>query len=283
MASLEAQELDENPFSPESQAAANTRRLSSEADRAAAEDSVAKLRRDGYVILERVIDSPQIEAIRSESHRLLNDVPKGTTNFGGFATQRLFNLVARTRLLDDLYLHPHLIAIVEAYLDDQIQLSIASFINIGPGEEAQPFHRDDSLYPLPRPHISLSVNTMWALDDFTPENGSTLLLPGSHLLDQCDAPSDDEVATATMPAGSVLIYDGSLFHAGGANTSQGTRLGTSVIYNRAWLRQQENQFLGVPPEIAKTLPRAMQKLIGYWVANNFLGYLNDQSPARLLD
>ncbi|MDH3738836.1 MAG: phytanoyl-CoA dioxygenase family protein [Alphaproteobacteria bacterium] len=283
MASLDAHELDENPFSPESQAAANTKRLSSEADRAAVAGSSAKLRRDGYVILERLIESPRIDAIRAEAHRLLANVPRGTTNFGGFSTQRLSNLVARTRMLDDLYLHPQLLAIAEAHLEDQIQLSIANFINIEPGEEAQPFHRDDSLYRLPRPHIPLSVNTMWAIDDFTPENGSTLLIPGSHLLAPREVPSTGDVMTAAMPAGSVLIYDGSLFHAGGANTSQTCRLGTSVIYNRAWLRQQENQFLGVPPEIAKTLPRDMQKLIGYWVANNFLGYLNDQSPARLLD
>ena len=86
-----------------------------------------------------------------------------------------------------------------------------------------------------------------------------------------------------MPAGSLLLYDGSLFHAGGANNTNTSRLGFSVVYSRSWLRQQENQFLGVPPEIAKTLPKNMQKLIGYWVSNNFLGYLNDASPARLLD
>ena len=275
--------LDENPFSPQSQSAAATRRLSSEADRAAMSDEAAKLKRDGYIILERVIDSAHIEAIRSEAHRLLKDVPVGTTNFGGFATQRLSNLAARTRMLDDLILYPQLIAIVEAHLDDQIQLSIANFINIQPGEGAQPFHRDDNVYPLPRPHIPLTVNTMWAIDDFTEANGATLLMPGSHLLDERDPPSNGTVAVATMPAGSVLIYDGSLFHAGGANTAQGSRIGASVIYNRAWLRQQENQFLGAPPEIAKTMPRQMQKLIGYWVANNFLGYLNDESPARLLD
>ena len=97
------------------------------------------------------------------------------------------------------------------------------------------------------------------------------------------APNEPITITAKMPAGSVILYDGSLFHAAGSNLSDSERLGLSVVYSRAWLRQQENQFLGVPPEIARTLPRQMQKLVGYWVVNNFLGYLNNESPSRLLD
>ena len=73
-----------------------------------------------------------------------------------------------------------------------------------------------------------------------------------------------------------------LFHAGGANRTQQRRLGITAIYCCAWLRQQENQFLGVPIEVAQRLPRALQKLIGYWVVNNLLGYVNDASPSRFL-
>ncbi|MCH9674232.1 MAG: phytanoyl-CoA dioxygenase family protein, partial [Gammaproteobacteria bacterium] len=203
--------------------------------------------------------------------------------FGGYATQRVYNLVRRTRELDDLMLHPTVLALVEAHLEDQIQLSISSSVNLCPGENAQDFHRDDGYYPLPRPHMPLSINTMWAIDDFTLENGATMLIPGTHLIADSHPPPAAPVVQAEMAAGSVLVWDGSLFHAGGANKTNAARLGVTNIYARAWLRQQENQFVGVPPNEAMRLPRAMQKLIGYWVANNLLGYIDNGSPNAFVE
>lgn len=282
MATKDLPEINENPFSPQAQALETTKRLSSPAERAAAVDAVATLQREGYVILSDQINLDKVAEIRAEFERLHAGLARGTSDFGGFVTQRLYNLVARTRVLDDLYLHPHVMAVMEAHLDDQIQLSIASTVNLLPGETAQAFHRDDGYYPLTRPHMPLSVNTMWAIDDFTAANGATLLIPRSHL-DAAEEPRPDvEIVKAEMPAGSVMVWDGSLFHAGGSNTTDAARLGITVIYCRAWLRQQENQFLGVPREIAKTLSRPLQKLIGYWVANNFLGYVNESSPSLFL-
>ena len=123
---------------------------------------------------------------------------------------------------------------------------------------------------------------MWAIDEFTAENGATLIIPKSHLQADDHPAADATIETAAMPAGSVMLWDGSLFHAGGSNRTEQARLGITNIYCRAWLRQQENQFLGVPPVEAKALTRPLQKLIGYWVANNFLGYLNESSPSLLL-
>ncbi len=282
MAARNLPEINENPFSPRAQALERTKRLSSEADRAALAAELAALRRDGYVILERHLAADRVARLRDEFARLNGGHPTGTSDFGGRSTQRLYNLVARTRLVDDLCLDPAVLALVEGHLQDQVQLSIASSINLLPGESAQAFHRDDGYYPLPRPHMPLSVNTMWAIDDFTADNGATLLLPGSHRSADDEAPADAPVIQATMPAGSVLVWDGSLFHAGGANLSDGARLGITITYCRAWLRQQENQFLGVPPALAKDLRRPLQKLLGYWVANNFLGYVNEASPSEFL-
>lgn len=282
MASKALPEINKNPFSPQAQALEATKRFSSETDRRAAGDAVATLKRDGYVILERQIDAVKVAQIRAEFERLHDGLALGASDFGGYATQRLYNLVARTRVLDDLYLNPQLLAVIESHLDDQIQLSIASTVNLLPGETAQAFHRDDGYYPMTRPHMPLSVNTMWAVDDFTAANGATLLIPTSHLIADPEPSADARVITAEMPAGSVMIWDGSLFHAGGANTTTAARLGITVIYCRAWLRQQENQFLGVPPALAKNLSRPLQKLIGYWVANNFLGYVNEASPSQFL-
>ena len=271
-----------NPFSPQAQASEATKRFSSEHARAAVAEPMRQLERDGYVILRDRLNFEKLRAIRAEFDRLYQTAASGDTEFGGFETQRLYNLVARTRVLDELFLFPELLAIIEAYLSDQIQLSIASSVKLLPGETAQPFHRDDAYYPMARPHMPLSLNAVWAIDDFTVGNGATLLMPGSHTNDDAEPSPAADVVQAEMPAGSVVMWDGSLFHAGGPNRSDSPRLGVTVIYCRAWLRQQENQFLAVPPDVAKTLSRPLQKLIGYWVANNLLGYVNDASPRQFL-
>lgn len=282
MADRSLPEIDRNPFSPAAQAIETSKRFSTPAARAAAAEDLARLHTDGYIILNNVLDADKVAEIRAEFARLHDGVPTGVSEFGGRSTQRLYNLVARTRVLDDLYLHPRVLALVEAHLDDQIQLSIASSVNLLPGETAQAFHRDDGYYPLARPHQPLSMNSMWAIDDFTAANGATLVIPGSHRIADPEPAPDATVIRAEMPAGSVMLWDGSLFHAGGTNATEQARLGITVIYCRAWLRQQENQFLGVPPAVARDLSRPLQKLIGYWVANNFLGYVNEASPREFL-
>jgi hypothetical protein len=278
----EAIEVQENPFTEAAQATEKTKRLSTPQQRVGAATDIAKLKTDGYVILEDCVNKANVDAIAVEFDRLHNSEHECDTEFAGFKTRRMYNLVARTRILDQLYLHPRVLATIEGHLDDQIQLSIASTVDLGPGETDQPFHRDDSYYPIERPHKPLSVNAMLAVDDFTVENGGTMLVPGSHLTADLGPPAEAGIVRAEMKAGSILIWDGSLFHAGGANRTQQRRLGITAIYCCAWLRQQENQFLGVPIEVAQRLPRALQKLIGYWVVNNLLGYVNDASPSRFL-
>ncbi len=282
MGSKKLSAIDLNPFSPEAQSMEQTKRFSSEDDRKKVHSDAQELKENGYVILKDRLAEEKLRKIRTELKSLHEEAPKGTSHFGGFETERVYNLVARTRALDELYLLPELLAIVESHLDDQIQLSIVSSVNLLPGQSAQSFHRDDAYYPLPRPHMPLNVNAMWAIDDFTEENGATLLVPNSHVSASDQPVSGHKTVKALMPAGSVVIYDGSLFHAGGHNQTVNSRMGLTVLYCRAWLRQQENQFLGVPPALAKHLPRPLQKLIGYWVVNNLLGYLNEASPSQLL-
>jgi ectoine hydroxylase-related dioxygenase (phytanoyl-CoA dioxygenase family) len=282
MASKKISAVDLNPFSPEAQSIEKTKRFSGESDRNQVRDTANALKEDGYVILKNRLSKTKLQEIKSELKLLHEGVSKGTSHFGGFETERVYNLVARTRALDELYLNNEVLAIIESHLDDQIQLSISSSVNLLPGQFSQNFHRDDGYYPLPRPHMPLSVNTMWAIDDFTEDNGATLLIPKSHMNGSEEPVPGHETVKAVMPAGSVMVWDGSLFHAGGHNRTSDARMGITVIYCRAWLRQQENQFLGVPPAFAKNLTRPLQKLIGYWVANNFLGYLNEASPSVLL-
>ncbi|MEM7250266.1 MAG: phytanoyl-CoA dioxygenase family protein [Pseudomonadota bacterium] len=271
--------VDANPFSPKAIEEQNTRRFTTEAERAAVAGELATLRRDGYVIMKDAIDAEQVATIKTDFDRRHAEAGYETSEFGGYSTQRIYNLVRDCRVLDPCFTHPKVLALLEAHLDDQVQLSIASSVNLHPGETAQEFHRDDGYYPLPRPHMPLSVNTMWAIDDFTAENGATLVMPGTHRIADDHPPRDGKVVRAEMSAGSVMMWDGSLFHAGGTNQTNRARLGVTVIYARAWLRQQENQFVAIPPSEAMALPRNLQKLIGYWVVNNLLGYVDNGSPA----
>ena len=206
---------DRNPFDPKLTQEPSTRRFSTEKERADAASDLEKMKRDGYVIFPDLINRAKTREVAEEFERLHAETPAENTEFGGHATQRVYNLVARTRVVDDLILHPRVLALVEAHLEDQIQLSIAPIVNLLTGETAQAFHRDDGYYPLPRPHVPLVVNTMWAIDDFTAENGATLILPETHLTADPDPPKDVQPVSATMPSGSIVLWGGSLFHAGG--------------------------------------------------------------------
>lgn len=269
-----------DPFHAGAQGDHKADRLSTPEQRAALTDELAALRRDGYLILKGLISAEKVAEVWAEMNRLHKDTPMGRSVFEGFNTQRIYNLVAKTRVTDDLLMHPTVIALSEAYLDDQIQLSVASTITSYPGQTAQVLHRDDGYYPLPRPRPPLSLNCLWAIDEFTATGGGTLVVPGSHTNASEERPAQPPISVE-MPAGSAVLYDASLFHGGGANSSH-RRAAVSTVYCRAWLRQQENQYLCVPPEIARTIPRTMQRLIGYWVVGALLGVVEGGNCRQVL-
>ena len=273
--------LATDPFHAGAQANHRTDRISSEAERAALANETAALRRDGYLILRNLIPAGKVAEIWAEMDRLHQNTPMGRSVFEGFHTQRIYNVVAKTRVMDALWMHPTIIALAEAYLDDQIQLSVASTITSYPGQTAQVLHRDDGYYPLPRPRPPLSLNCLWAIDPFTAQSGGTLIVPGSHINPSEERPAPKPISVE-MPPGSAVLYDASLFHGGGANVSQNRRAAVSAVYCRAWLRQQENQYLCVPPDIAKTIPPTMQRLIGYWVIGALLGVVEGGNCRQVL-
>ena len=154
-------------------------------------------------------------------------------------------------------MHPNVLPVVEAVLDPGLLISSLSSIAIGPDEQAQPIHADDQLIPLTRPHVPIICNTMWAITDFTEENGATRIIPGSHLRDEPPNPLEHyETIPAEMPKGSVLVWVGSLWHGGGANRTDTRRVGIAMNYCAGYIRQQENQQLGLPPRFGQDLPPA---------------------------
>ncbi len=246
------------------------------------EDVLADLDRDGYSIVPGMLDRDTAAAIRAELAAVADAIPHGRNSFEGFHTRRIYALFAKTRSFDSLAIHPLVTGVLDGVLR-HYQLSAPTGIMIDPGEPAQILHHDDSVYPLPRPHEQVVVTTMWPLDDFTEVNGATRLVPASHRWTDQQPDEHTEVRIAEMPAGSVMFYLGTLWHGGGANRSDRTRLGVILEYVASWLRPQENHILGVPREVVATLPEPLQELLGYNVFPPFLGYVDGRHPRRLLE
>jgi ectoine hydroxylase-related dioxygenase (phytanoyl-CoA dioxygenase family) len=251
-------------------------------DPAALPRVLAELDRDGYAVVESVLEPEAAAAVRSGLRDLLDTTPTGRNDFEGFRTRRIYALFAKTRAFDALAVHPLVTGVCDAVLGQGYQLSAPTGIEIGPGEKAQVLHTDDGIYPLPRPHPDVVVNTMWALDDFTERNGATRVVPGSHRWSDRQPIDPDETVTVTMPAGSVLFILGTLWHGGGANHTDRPRLGVLLEYAAGWLRQQENHVLAVPREVVRTLEPRLQELLGYGVYPPFVGYVDGRHPRRVL-
>lgn len=244
---------------------------------------VAGLDSVGAVCVEGYLDGAEVAALRDELAPVLATTPTGRNEFEGYTTKRVYALFAKVRGFDRLAIDPLLAGVLDRVLGPH-QLSAPVAIEIGPGGPAQVLHRDDSIYPLPWPHQQVVLNTMWALDDFTAENGATRALLGSHRWapDLSAAPPEEELVDATMPAGSVLFYVGTLVHGGGANRTDRPRLGVILEYVASWLRAQENHVVAVGPDVAATLPERLQELLGWNIYPPFVGYVDGRDPKRYL-
>ena len=246
----------------------------------------AHLRRiaeDGYTILPNAIEPDFVDEIDRELSKLEHDlgILPADNLFEGVHTTRVYNLLVHGPTFERIPVHPNVLPVVEAVLDPGALISSLSSIAIGPDEQPQPIHADDQVIPLARPHIPIICNTMWAITDFTEENGATRLIPGSHLRDEAPNPLERyDTIPAEMPKGSVLVWVGSLWHGGGANITDARRVGIAMNYCAGYIRQQENQQLGIPQETVKKFPRRLQELIGYSVYNGLIGHIDKQHPAK---
>ena len=241
---------------------------------------------DGYTILPNAIEPDLLDEIDEALLKLEHDlgIVPADNLFEGLRTTRVYNLLIHGSTFQKVPVHPNVLPVVEGVLDPGLLISSLSSIAIGPGEEAQPIHADDQLIPLTRPHVPIICNTMWAITDFTEENGATRLIPGSHKRDEPPNPLEpyDDTVAAVMPKGSVLVWVGSLWHGGGANQTDQRRVGIAMNYCAGYIRQQENQQLGVPPELVRTFPRRLQELVGYSVYNGLIGHIDKKHPAKVV-
>jgi ectoine hydroxylase-related dioxygenase (phytanoyl-CoA dioxygenase family) len=242
---------------------------------------------EGYAVIRNVLDPKACASLIAEVDRVERefDIELGNNEFEGFQTRRIFNLIARGPRFRDLVTDETVLSAVEAILGDDILLSGTTSMHIGPGETEQLLHADDGMISLPRPHPATMVTTLWALSDFTKDNGATRLIPGSHLKASIVPQPEDEggIIVAEMPAGSVLVLHASTWHGGGPNsTSEVERYGLSIQYVAGWCRQQQNLMLGTPRDVVATYPRRLQELIGYSMYRNVMGHVDRQHPLTLL-
>jgi ectoine hydroxylase-related dioxygenase (phytanoyl-CoA dioxygenase family) len=250
------------------------------------DDHRARMAQDGYTIVENAIEPELLDELDREVARLERELgtrPAGNI-FEGRKTLRVYNLLARGKVFERIPVHPKILPIIESVLDSGCLVSSLSSIGILPGETAQPLHADDQLIPLPKPHVPIICNTMWALTDFTEENGATRVLPGSHQENK-NPPLGTALPTipAAMRRGSVLVFDGSIWHGGGENRTEVRRTGIAMNYCAGWMRQQENQQLGIPLEIARGFEPRLRKLCGFGLYRGLLGHIDKCSPVDLLD
>jgi ectoine hydroxylase-related dioxygenase (phytanoyl-CoA dioxygenase family) len=251
-------------------------------------DAVEKrVNHDGYAIIQDVLDPTTCESLIEEVARVEREyeIEFGQNEFEGFQTRRIFNLISRGPKFRDLVINETVLAAVAAILGDDLLLSGTTSMHISPGETEQLLHADDGMISLPRPHPATMVTTLWALSDFTEENGATRLIPRSHLQKEIAPKPDDEkdVIAAEIRAGSVLVLHASTWHGGGPNsTSNVERYGLSIQYVAGWCRQQQNLMLGTPREVVASYPRKLQELIGYSMYRNVMGHVERKHPLSLL-
>lgn len=245
-----------------------------------------RLHAQGFFILHRAVTDAQIQHIARELEPWLRRTPKCEGDFYGWNTTRIGGLLSKCPSSQSLLLHPFIFDIVQAVLGpycDHIQLNLSQAVCIHPGERQQIPHRDDDMWPFPKGRSEWLVNVLWAIDDFTRDNGATLLWPRSHHLQGNRTLDEKDAFAATMPKGSALVFLGSLSHCGGANRSGADRTAIIFSYSLGWLRQYENQYLTYPPDVARQFPKAVRDLIGYRLHRPNIGVYEGRDPGLLLE
>ena len=236
---------------------------------------------DGYVILHELVSESVLEAVRTESAAHLKHC--GRNSFEGERTERIYGLPEKMRSADPFIEHPLILAHLDRLLLPNYLLSQAQVINIKPESPAQPLHIDDGFYPIPAPRPAISIATIFAIDDFTEDNGATVIIPGSHRWSDERRPSkQDQIVKAVMPAASCILFMGNAWHGGGENYSGTDRLALTCQYCEPWARTQENYFLSVSKQTAACVSEDIRRLLGYSIHPPFMGMTEGMHPKRKL-
>jgi ectoine hydroxylase-related dioxygenase (phytanoyl-CoA dioxygenase family) len=251
----------------------------------------ARMREQGYTVIEDFLDADGLAAFRAGLAPFMG-AHHGRNDFEGFKTERLYTLVARAPVFQDIAADPRILALVGRFLQPNFLLSASHVISLEPGETAQSIHSDDGFYRQKRPREPIGISVIGAIDAFTKANGATEIIPGSHLWGERGAEGwpDGQIADIEplltpmeIPAGAALVFMGTLLHRGGANTTDRTRLAFTNQYCEPWARPQENFWLSVPREQVREMAPQVQTLLGYEIAPPFLGMVSASHPRKTLE
>ena len=267
--------------------------------------------RHGFVVIENAVDGGDCDRLVEEMRPFIDATPHGLHGLGG--TRRVGALVARSPASHKLIAHPAILRLANAILGEQRltgdavqingksgkgekgfrypwQLHLTQIIDVGPGAgtETMPhhlkLHRANGMWvhDFQNANLDPQVEVMWALTDFTEDNGATHVVLGSHREEPRGGTASHRQPTiqAVMKRGSALVWTGWSVHGAGVNTSAERRIGMNINYALAFLAQEENQLLACPPRLARKLPEPLQRLIGYRQPAGALNYVAEcQAPA----
>ncbi|HLZ74429.1 phytanoyl-CoA dioxygenase family protein [Phenylobacterium sp.] len=261
-----------------------------DADAALVDTWAAKIRDQGFTVIEDFVDAAGLAAFRAALAPFLGS-HRGRNDFEGFETERVYTLVARAKVFEDLATEPRLMALLSRFLEGSFLLSATHAINLKPGETVQSIHADDGFYRQPRSAPAVGYSVIGAIDAFTAANGATEVIPGSHLWDEQEVarrkaePGGLEKLLVPMeiPAGAAFVFPGKLLHRGGANRTDKPRLAFTNQYCAGWARPQENFFLSVPKEIVRSMSPRARALLGYELWPTFMGMVTGSHPAKSLE
>lgn len=245
----------------------------------------ASLRDHGYCVVDGLMPLPLVDAVRSDLEPVFEQTALSVGPFYGDTTKRFHRLLGRSAHMTDFVMQPEILGAVKEILGpgcDTIQLNLTQAIEILPGGEAQPPHRDQDMWPLRIDGVEFVINVMWPFVPYTVENGATLVWPGSHKRQSELLIDDAEAVPVEMPPGSALLFLGSTLHAGGANRTRASRRGMIVSYSLGWLKPYELPWLAYPPEIARGFSPELAKLAGYQAHRPNLGTFEGYCPSLLL-
>jgi len=260
------------------------RRAGERPDQLVSAQALDFLRSNGYLIFENMISDEMTDRISRELEPWFEATPRCQGDFYGWETTRFGSVLLKSPGTHALILNAPLLWLANQTLGphcDWYQINLTQAVRLHPGERQQAPHRDEEMWPCPKNGAEYLINVMWALSDFTAENGATMIWPRSQFQPLSRQLDPRDAVIAEMPRGSALVYLGSVTHCAGANRSIAPRTGLILSYCLGWLKQYENAYLTYPPEVAQEFPEAIRDLLGYRIHRPNLGGYEGQDPSVL--
>ncbi|KID83547.1 phytanoyl-CoA dioxygenase family protein [Metarhizium guizhouense ARSEF 977] len=258
------------------------------------------IERDGAVIVRGLVSQELCERIRRDLKPQFDSDRVDESGFFPTTTKRAHGILAYSDATAELLVNPLFQSVANGMLTSRYTYwegqgkksvsakpQIASIVGfrVEPGGTQQALHRDDSDYHTRNCDMPVMLGCVTALTKTTKENGATIVIPKSHLWGPDRMPLNEEAIPAELEVGDATVFVGNVYHAGGANvTKDDARETIGMFLCKGTLRQEENSYLEVPPELAKKrgLSPQVLRLLGYGIAPPALGLYKYQDPMRVI-